>query len=276
MPSQSHLLSPSHDPYARLAEADAESVRVIADRLERRAAHPDQRAMTERYLADIPWPVQARVLDAGCGTGAVTRRLAARPEVASVLGIDPSPILIARARELARAGAISFEVGDARALAAADTTFDVVVFHTVLCHLPGADKALAEARRVLKPGGWLAVFDGDYASATVALGPDDPLQACTAAAIAHNVHDRWLVRRLPFLIEQAGFALGRFQSHGYAEIAEPEYLVGQIARGADFLAADGMIGRDLADALKNEAKRRATEGRFFGHIAYASIVAQKA
>jgi hypothetical protein len=48
-----------------------------------------------------------------------------------------------------------------------------------------------------------------------------------------------------------------------------------VDRGADALVASGLIGRDLADALRAEARSRATAGTFFGHIAYASLTARK-
>jgi hypothetical protein len=50
----------------------------------------------------------------------------------------------------------------------------------------------AEAARVLRPGGWLAVFDGDYATTTVALHPSNPLQAYAAAFVEFSMHDQWL------------------------------------------------------------------------------------
>lgn len=264
------------DPYANIAETDPDVVRAIADRLEVRAAHPDQRAMLDAYLGDVGWPADANVVEIGCGTGPVTRVIAARVEPKSVLGVDPSPILIERARELsANIAKAVFEVGDARNLAFADATFDVAVFHTALCHIPGPDAALAEAHRVLKPGGWIAIFDGDYASATVALAEHDPLQACSRAVTEHNVMDRWLVRRLPGLVQTAGFSVERFRSHGYAEVVDPAYMLGHAERGAEVLAAQGVIGPELAEALKGEARRRAAAGAFFGHIAYASLVGRK-
>jgi hypothetical protein len=46
-------------------------------------------------------------------------------------------------------------------------------------------------------------------------------------------------------------------------------------RGAEALATAGTIGRELADALKSEARRRVSVDAFFGHVAYASLTARK-
>jgi SAM-dependent methyltransferase len=203
----------------------------------------------------------------------VTRELAAWPGVAAVVGVDPSPTFLAAARRLGPP-AVSFVEGDARALGFDDHTFDVVVFHTTLCHVPGPELALREAARVLRPAGWLAVFDGDYATATVAIGPADPLQACVKAWVAASVHDPWLVRRLPALLEDAGFELVAQRSHGYVEAGQASYTPTIVDRGADALVAAGQLGEEAAAALKAEARRRVAAGRFFGHIAYASLVAR--
>jgi SAM-dependent methyltransferase len=168
---------------------------------------------------------------------------------------------------------VEFVEGDARALQFPDRSFDVVVFHTTLCHVPEPERALRQAARVLRPGGWLAVFDGDYATTTVAVHPSDPLQACAEAWVASSVHDPWLVRRLPGLLEAAGFSLVRQRSFGYVETGGARYVPTIIDRGAAALVAEGRIGGELAAALKAEAGRRSAAGRFFGHIAYASLVA---
>jgi ubiquinone/menaquinone biosynthesis C-methylase UbiE len=264
------------DVYATIAEADEAVQRQLADVLELRAADPQQRAMLEDYLRDLPLPAGARVLEVGCGTGAVARVLAGRPQVGEVVGIDPSPVFIERARQLAAGRpTLSFLVGDGRDLPFDDGAFDAVVCHTALSHIPGPQRVLAEAARVVTGGGWLAVFDGDYATTTVATCATDPLQACAEATIEALVHDPFLVRRLAALVRQAGWTVARVRSHGYVETDDPGYMLTIVDRGAERLAASGRLGKAAADALKEEARRRVADGAFFGHIAYASLLASR-
>jgi hypothetical protein len=100
----------------------------------------------------------------------------------------------------------------------------------------------------------------------------DPLQACADAAIEALVHDRRLVRRLPATVRDAGFEVIRLRSHGYSETAQPNYMLTIIDRGADALVASGHLGTAAAQALKDEVRRRAEAGAFFGHIAHQLAV----
>jgi SAM-dependent methyltransferase len=258
------------DVYTTITEAAPALLEGLMTALERRAADPQQRAMLDTYLADAAIPQGARVLEIGCGTGAVTRVLAA-------VGVDPSPVFVAKARALGAGQAtLTFEAADGRALPFASDTFDLAVFHTTLCHVPAPDAVLHEAVRVLRPGGCLAVFDGDYATGTLATGAGDPLDACAEAFRTHFIHDPWLVRRLPRLVQAAGVQLQRLRSYGYVEGPAPGFmLVSWVDLGADALVAAGQIGADMAAALKAEARRRVGSGEYFGHIAYMSCVARK-
>jgi ubiquinone/menaquinone biosynthesis C-methylase UbiE len=264
------------DVYAKISEVDQQIQERLVDVLEMRAADPRQRSMWEAYLAEIDFPQDAHVLEIGCGTGAVSRIVAQRPSVAHVTGIDPSPVFIARARELSKdMQNISFEEGDGRALPFDAATFDVAVVHQALSHVPQPEQLVAEAFRILRPGGWLAVFDGDYATATLSTGKHDLLEACVQAFQTNFIHDCWIVRRLPQLLQSAGFNTRALRSHGYVEAPESAYMLTWVDRGADVLLNTGNIGKETAEALKAEARRRSAAKEWFGHIAFASILGQK-
>ena len=203
------------DVYLTIGDAEEAVQQRLADLLELRAADARQREMLDEYLGDVALTAGSRVLEIGCGTGAVVRRIAELFDGAEVIGIDPSPVFVEQARRLARGvGRVSFIVGDGRELPFEDGAFDAVVCHTSLCHIPGPERVLEEAARVSRPDGQLAVFDGDYATTTVATSPADPLQACADAAISTLVYDRYLVRRLGGLVRSAGLGARAYAESG--------------------------------------------------------------
>ncbi|HZN15376.1 MAG TPA: methyltransferase domain-containing protein [Acidimicrobiales bacterium] len=108
------------------------------------------------------------LLDVGCGPGMITADLARRVAPGRVLGID----VVSVAQVDDPPDNLSFSTGDVYALEFEDASFDVVHAHQVLQHLTRPVDALREMRRVLRPGGTLAVRDSDYAGFVWA--PDDP------------------------------------------------------------------------------------------------------
>lgn len=264
------------DVWAAVAELDSTTQERLADVLEMRGADAKQQEMRRRFLADVEMPAAADVLEVGCGTGVLTRVLAGLPEVDTVVGVDVAGSLLDKARELAiGVPNLTFQEADARSLPFAGERFDVVVFDSTLSHVPEPERALAETFRVLRPAGVLAAFDGDYATATVALDEHDPLQVCVDAMMVNSVTDRRVMRHLPALLRSCGFALERTRSHGFVDTGDGGYMLTVVDRGADMLRTAEKIGDELAEALKAEARRRVATGEFFGHIAYASVIARK-
>ncbi len=105
-------------------------------------------------------PAPRRVLDVGCGTGYLLRRLAARCPDADVLaGVDPAPAMISTARDAAGDSRAALAVGTAENLPWPDAAFDLVVSTTSFDHWADQGAGLAECARILAPGGWLVLTD---------------------------------------------------------------------------------------------------------------------
>jgi hypothetical protein len=89
------------------------------------------------------------------------------------------------------------------------------------------------------------------------------------------VHDPWLVRRLSTLVRTCGFEPGALRSHGHLELTTPTYMLSLVDLGADVLVGQGTLLPPTGEALKAEARQRVATGTFFGHIAYASLLATR-
>ena len=110
-----------------------------------------------------------RILDAGCGPGSISCGLAEWVSEGSVVGIDAASSVIEHARaRSARNNVvnIAFEQGDVYELRYPAESFDVVYAHQLLQHLRSPVGALLEFKRVLRPGGVVAVRDADYGTMT--------------------------------------------------------------------------------------------------------------
>lgn len=155
------------------APPDLDPVKAqVAAHWDRRAAHFDEdfghsiatdgeRAAWDRILDLVaPRGRSLDALDVGCGTGFLSLELAARGH--RVTGVDLAPQMLALARQKAAGQrlALRFEQADAENLPFLPASFDLVISRHVLWTLPHPEAAIADWRRVLRPGGRLAIIDG--------------------------------------------------------------------------------------------------------------------
>jgi len=120
--------------------------------------HPGGSSLSHRTIKSMRLPSDASVLDLGCGTGTTTRTLAEQFGYTAT-GLDRSEHNIALAKSTDRRCAVSFIHGDAYDLPFADASFDGVIAECVLSLLINKAAALAELRRILKPGGSIGITD---------------------------------------------------------------------------------------------------------------------
>ena len=254
----------SRSLFRNTAGLDATQARELADRLELRAKSPDEIEARAAYLGLLDVAEGDRVLDVGCGSGVVTREIARRvgPSGCAV-GVDPSPALLAIARDLAEVEGLGNRVelheGSALALPFADGAFDVAIAVTALSHTPGAEGAIPEMARVVRPGGRIGVFDLDTDMTSVT-HPDRTLtRRIIAAASDANAVDGWLARRLPLLFVRAGLQHVRVRGFFPLDMDPRGFYAGLAERAADSALKVGAITesecRDWLEALHAEQDR---------------------
>ena len=163
-------------------------------------------ATTRETIARLSLAADDRLLDVGCGTGALLHSLSGIHPAAQLTGIDPVPEMLATARGKL-SPAVRLHEGWVEQLPFANAQFDVLVscnmFHYIAC----PDEALAEMRRVLRPRGKLVITDwcGDYLACRLF----DRYQRLRGRAHARIYRARDCKR----LLEQAGFAAVKIDNY---------------------------------------------------------------
>jgi ubiquinone/menaquinone biosynthesis C-methylase UbiE len=129
-----------------------------------------------------------RLLDCGCGPGSITLDLAALVAPGETVGIDIDPASIELARQQVAAQKLAnvrFEVANVYETPFPDAAFDVVFSHAVLVHLREPVRALKEMKRILKPGGLIAIRNDDMDG--MLLAPPTPLLAQHWALVSESL-----------------------------------------------------------------------------------------
>jgi ubiquinone/menaquinone biosynthesis C-methylase UbiE len=145
-------------------------VRTLA--AQTRAIWPQEQTLIRRYGL----PDHIAILDAGCGTGECSRRLAELFPHARLLGVDveDSHLALARSRSVQLGPRVTFEHQSIFALEVPDAAFDLTVCRHVLHAVPHPARALAELVRVTRPGGRLHLIMEDYGMLHYQDGVPDP------------------------------------------------------------------------------------------------------
>lgn len=126
------------------------------------------RRLAEPFL-DFADPGGAgRVLDLGCGTGSLARALAGRSATGRIVGLDASDAYVMHARRRIDDPRVEFRRGDACAIPFPDGSFDGVLSLLMLPFVPRAEAAVAEMRRVARPGAVAAAASWDARGGLVA------------------------------------------------------------------------------------------------------------
>lgn len=204
-------------------------------------------------------PDNGRVLDVGCGTGALTFTIAELRPYCNVIGIDASKDYIDYAKSRGDSARVRLEVGDAQSLPFPDATFDSSLSLLALNFVPNAQTAVNEMARVTKPGGQVVAAVWDYS------GRMEMLRTFWDAAVALDTDAGKLDERnmplchtgeLSALWASAGLSVHeqsieiKMNFKSFQDYWEP-FLLGQGPAGAYVR----QIGQERALILRKEVKR---------------------
>lgn len=205
-------------------------------------------------------PARCRVLELGCGPGNLWRENSDRlPPGWDVLLTDFSAGMVGQARQnLDDARRFTFAIADAQCIPCADATFDAVLAHHMLYHVPDRARALAEIRRVLRPGGRLfaaTVGETHMRELSDLVRRFDPELARTGIGLGNAY--------TPFSLENGGEQLTRFFEHvelrrydDGLEVTEAAPLVDYILSGADIEQAAAQQREALLQFVQHELDQR--------------------
>ena len=196
------------------------------------------------------------VLDVGCGVGHDLSRLAALGLTAA--GVDTSAVMLSAARRRPAANGARLAQADGARLPFRTGSVDGCRVERVLQHVADPAAVVGELRRVLRPGGFVAVFEPDYRTFRVesAVVPDGSLPAA-ALRVRHPAVGGALVE----LLEDVGFRIDDVvteSSFGYSVDRLPVASATVLERAV----AEGRLDARTAEQWADEQRRRTADGTF--------------
>ena len=232
--------------------------------------HPGGERITRRSLELIGIRHGDRLLDVASGIG-TSAMLAAREYGCLVAGVEYGEDAVVDAQRAADAAGlrdrVGFIAGDAEALPFADGRFDAVLCECSLCTFGGKHRALAEIRRVLRPGGRLALSDVVVDRSRLALKLDGVLaaMACIGEALSRRGYEE--------LIASAGLSATGVESCDEEAAALAERVQDRL-RGARVMGLDRIEGSpvriDEALELASAARSAIAQGAL-GYAIFAAV-----
>ena len=217
----------------------------------------------------------AHVLDAGCGFGLETLRLARLVDPGGVVsGCDLSPDFLAEARRRAKAAMtdIAFEQARVEAMPYPNQSFGIVWSERLLIYVPDVTRAVSEIRRVLRTGGRVACIEPDISTTTLNLANRPLVRRVMGHEADANVAHGWLPGQLGGILKDVGF-----RDIGLATrvvVFSRELAASYFAQCGRSAAANGAISDSELQDWTSGIEALAKADRLFATVGYFLFTAQ--
>jgi ubiquinone/menaquinone biosynthesis C-methylase UbiE len=232
--------------------------------LERIEQLPDVVARRRRSYELLALRPGDLVADVGCGLGTAARELAALG--VRVIGFDASEAMVAEARRRSGEEAVEFAIADVSALPLDDGTLAGYRAERLYQHLADPSAALAEAWRVLAPGGRLVLVDQDWDAFLIDGDPKDVTRAILLG-FADSIRNGWIGRSYHRLLTSAGFGDVAVLPETVT-ITSPEQGERLPKLAADAAVEAGVIDATVAGHWLDDQRARLEAGTFFAAMTH--------
>lgn len=270
----------ARDPHRFVNDLEETALERLIARLESRAKDAVFTRLTDKYASHLELESKGKVLEVGCGTGATLRRLARRGDFGGQgFGLDHSPTFVAAANRFTEEEGLSdrlvFKVGDAHSLEFPEATFDVVIAHTLISHVTDPEQVIREMARVVRPGGTVVVFDGDYASLTYGFVDHEFGRQMDKALVDAAFNNPLIMRDLPRLFPGLGLSLQSAWGDAVAEIGNGSYFKTFAETYVPYVVKAGLLPEALVNAWFEEQRRSIENKTFFAVCNYYTYLAAR-
>jgi ubiquinone/menaquinone biosynthesis C-methylase UbiE len=265
----------STNAWSNPSRMGAQEAQRMAAFLEQRSRFPDQIEVNQALLSALNLQPGERVLEAGCGSGALARMAAGnlKAEI-SLVGLDISPDFLDYARRLdSQEDRVAYVAGDVQRLPVVSGCFDVAIAARLLLHVDDPLPVVCELARALRPGGRMALMDWDFETLAV----DHPERELTRRLLHwrndHHGGNNWSGRQLLRLAIQAG--LHNPQVFPVTSVARDQEanLTHSLQRAADVARQAGAISGEEHTRWVGLIQERLEQGTFFASMAYFIVIA---
>lgn len=264
------------NPWQNPDALPADDLRGLAQFINARAEIPDQ-AQAHAALVEALAPTPSeRLLDFGCGTGVIARRLA--PLVGkdgAVVAVDISAGMLDFARTCGGPAHLRYERYDGSALPFADDSFDGGAIARTLLHVAQPHETLVELRRIIRPGGRLAILECDWGTMAV----DHSDRTLTRRILDWRTDtvdgNNWMGRQLVARSLAAGWRISDIRVLTTIGRDETTTHFGSLRRCVELALQNRVIDQSEHDRWVGELDGRLAAGLFFATINEYIVVANK-
>jgi arsenite methyltransferase len=223
-----------------------------------------RRVLVRKTLQSAP---SDRVIDIGCGPGFYCLELAveAGPE-GVVVGIDSSASMLGLAARRCEAHKnVSFHEADLMSLPVEEASFDRALCVQVLEYVENPTSALAEMRRVLRPGGRVVIWDTDWATVSMHSSDTERMHRVMKAWDRHLTHTS-LPRTLGPRLREAGFDNVEATAHVFAtvgELSQDSFASSMVPLISNYVVTNNLIDADEAAQWEAEQNQLSEADGFY-------------